>query len=122
MIEVGSLDGIGSQTLKSRTAWVLGLAYIDELVRTRPLTTDPQGEKVPDPFVPLWLLERTAGWICTWREYLRQETEHDLVLAMRRHENTGRPLGDSGFVKRVGVLLGRNVLPEKPGPKREPKR
>ena len=51
MIEVGNLDGIGSQTLKSRTAWVLGLAYIDELVRTRPLTTDPQCEKVPHPFV-----------------------------------------------------------------------
>jgi len=68
------------------------------------------------------LLERTAGWIWTWQEHLREEDEDGLAIAMRRHENTGRPLGDSGFVKRVGVLLGRNVLPEKPGPKREPKR
>jgi len=69
-----------------------------------------------------WLLERTAAWICTWQEYLREGDEHGLAIVMRRHENTGRPLGDSGFVKRLTVLLGRNLLPAKPGPKRKPMR
>ena len=69
-----------------------------------------------------WLQERTAGWICTWQEYMRQEDEDGLAIAMRRHENTGRPLADSSFVKRVGALLGRSLLPEKPGPKRKPER
>ena len=69
-----------------------------------------------------WLVERTAGWICTWQEYLRAEDEDGLGLAMRHHENTGRPLGDRSFVKRVGALLGRDLLPEKPGPKRKPER
>ena len=30
-----------------------------------------------------------------------------------------RPLGDEGFVKKVGGLLGRNLLPGKPGRPRE---
>ena len=41
-------------------------------------------------------------------------------MRMRRAENTGRPLGDEGFVKKVGGLLGRNLLPGKPGrPRKE---
>ena len=64
-----------------------------------------------------WLNERTAGWPCTWREYLLDRDETELVVAMRRRENTGRPLGDGGFVKRISVLLGRDLLPKKRGPK-----
>ena len=67
-------------------------------------------------------VERTAGWICTWQQYLPEQDEDGLAIAMRRHENTGRPLGDSSFVKRVGALVGRNLLLEKPGPKRKPQR
>ena len=36
---------------------------------------------------------------------------------MRQRENTGRPLGDEPFVKRLGQLLGRDLLPKKRGPK-----
>jgi len=64
-----------------------------------------------------WLNERIAGWVCTWREYLLDRDDADLAAKMRRGENTGRPLGDEGFVKTVGKLLGRDLLPKMPGRK-----
>ncbi len=36
--------------------------------------------------------------------------------AFRRHENTGRPLGGEAFVRRIGELLGRDLVQKKPGP------
>ena len=41
----------------------------------------------------------------------------DLAGTMRRHEATGRPLGDRAFVQSLSALLGRDLLPKKPGPK-----
>ena len=67
-------------------------------------------------------MERTAGRICTWQEYRRAEDEHGLGIAMRGHENTGRPVGDGSSVKGLSALLGGDLLPEKPGPRREPER
>ena len=64
-----------------------------------------------------WLSERIAGWVWTWREHLLARDEAELAVAMRQRENTGRPLGDQNFVKRLGVLLGRDLLPKKRGPK-----
>ena len=64
-----------------------------------------------------WLAERIAGWTCTWREHLLAPDEAELAAAMRQRENTGRPLGDESFVKNLGALLGRNLLPKKRGPK-----
>ncbi len=62
-----------------------------------------------------WLRELTAGWVCSWEEYLRDEKdEHPLAQAMRRGENTGRPLGTVGFIKKIEAALGRSLLP-KPG-------
>ena len=34
---------------------------------------------------------------------------------MHLHENTGRPMGDKGFVKKLEAMLGRVLLPGKPG-------
>jgi len=62
-----------------------------------------------------WLRERTAGWVCTWREYLAEAGDAALAAALRRHENTGRPLGDRPFLERIGALLGRDLLPGKRG-------
>ena len=64
-----------------------------------------------------WLGERIAGWVCTWQEHLLEPDEAELAAAMRQRENTGRPLGDESFVKHVGALLGRDLLPKKRGPK-----
>ena len=63
-----------------------------------------------------WLAERTAGWVCSWGEYLRQNDGRDVAPAMRRHESTGRPLGDVEFLKKIGRRLGRELVPKKPGP------
>jgi hypothetical protein len=62
------------------------------------------------------LAERITGWICTWRDHLRKPEEAELPVAMRQRENAGRPLGNSDFVRRLGVLLGPDLLPNKPGP------
>ena len=44
--------------------------------------------------------------------------DDDLFL---RHERTGRPLGDERFVKRVSKLIGRDLMPKKPGRKKKTK-
>jgi len=62
-----------------------------------------------------WLNERIAGWVCTWAQHLRKADEKDFAAEMRHHENTGRPLGDKGFVKKLESMLGRVLLPGKPG-------
>jgi len=64
-----------------------------------------------------WFNERIAGWVCTWREYLLDRDDADLAAKMSRGENTGRPLGDEGFVKTVGKFPGRDLLPKRPGRK-----
>ena len=66
-----------------------------------------------------WLEERIAGWICTWSEYLLEPDEAELAVRMRQLENTGRPLGDRGFVERLSRVLGRDLVPKRPGPKAE---
>jgi len=63
-----------------------------------------------------WLAERTAGWVCSWREYLGQDDDPKLTAALRRSESTGRPAGDKAFLSKIGRLLGRDLLPKKPGP------
>ncbi len=69
-----------------------------------------------------WLADRIAGWVCTWRQYLGQADEEAFASAMRTRENTGRPLGEKTFVQRIGTLLGRDLLPKKPGRKRREKK
>jgi hypothetical protein len=44
-------------------------------------------------------------------------TDEDEVDILRRHQRTGRPLGDDAFVERLEASLGRNLRPRKPGPK-----
>ncbi|NLF31754.1 MAG: transposase, partial [Planctomycetes bacterium] len=66
-----------------------------------------------------WLGERIAGWICSWAEYLQEPDEEGFAVRMRRLENTGRPLGDRPFLERLGGLLGRDLLPKKPGPPKQ---
>ena len=35
---------------------------------------------------------------------------------LRRRERTGRALGDEPFLRKIGRLLGRDLVPKKPGP------
>jgi putative transposase len=64
-----------------------------------------------------WLAERTAGWICTWGEYLREPDDAEVADRLRQLENTGRPMGERPFVERLATTLGRDLLPKKPGRK-----
>ena len=65
-----------------------------------------------------WLAERTAGWVCTWGEFLAR-SDDETAARLRRHESTGRPLGDRSFQESLGVLLGRDLVPRRPGRKRK---
>lgn len=62
-----------------------------------------------------WLTKRIAGWGCTWAEHLRKADDKDFAAMMRLHENTGRPMGDKPFVRKLEALLGRSLLPGQPG-------
>lgn len=64
-----------------------------------------------------WLDELTAGWMCNWRDYLAEATDAETRKTIMRHENTGRPLGDAAFVKKLEALLDRPLTRLKPGPK-----
>ena len=59
------------------------------------------------------MLERVANW----REYLAQELSAAELRALRRHNRTGRPLGDDGFITRLEQTTGRRLGPQKPGPR-----
>ena len=39
----------------------------------------------------------------------------ELAGMLRRHESTGRPLGERPFLERLSRQLGRNLLPGKRG-------
>jgi putative transposase len=59
------------------------------------------------------LLEQTGDW----REFLSEGLEADEVESFRRHERTGRPLGEASFLERIERKLGRTVRPKKAGRK-----
>jgi len=50
-------------------------------------------------------------------DFAIEEDDPDLVSEFGKRERTGRPLGDVEFVKRIGRMLGRDLLPRKRGRK-----
>jgi len=62
------------------------------------------------------LLEITEG---TWKEFLSTAMREANIMEMRRHEQTGRPLGSGSFVKDLETMLGRILKRKKAG--RRPK-
>ncbi|MFA5795514.1 MAG: hypothetical protein WC980_10675 [Candidatus Brocadiia bacterium] len=83
--------------------WSSALAHIsgsdDELVKVKPLL-----EMVED-----------------WKEFLTAPVTNKELEELRRHENTGRPLGNESFMKKMEGLLGRFLGFRKPGPKSKAK-
>jgi len=61
----------------------------------------------PFPFVDL---------IPDWHDFLEMSSDEELQV-LKKHESTGRPLGTEEFVSNLEQLLGRRLLPQKPGPK-----
>jgi hypothetical protein len=58
------------------------------------------------------LLERVGDWSA----FLSLPADEDEVDILRRHQRTGRPLGDDAFVERLETSLGRNLHPANPAP------
>ena len=54
-----------------------------------------------------------------WNKFLAVPDAADLGDRLRRHENTGRPLGNQDFIERIELILNRVLKPKKPG--RKPK-
>ena len=52
-----------------------------------------------------------------WRQFLAGTQQADEMLAIRKHERTGRPLGDAVFVEGLEEKLGMALKPKKRGPK-----
>jgi putative transposase len=55
----------------------------------------------------------------TWREFLAQDVSQPDMERFRKHERTGRPLGEDAFIEEMEHLLDRRLRPQKPGPKKE---
>jgi putative transposase len=52
-----------------------------------------------------------------WAEVLAAKVEEQELKEIRKHECTGRPLGNAHFVERLERALGRTLQRRKPGPK-----
>ena len=52
-----------------------------------------------------------------WAEVLAAEVEEQELKEIRKHECTGRPLGNVSFLERLESELGRTLQRRKPGPK-----
>ncbi|HEO72478.1 MAG TPA: hypothetical protein ENN80_14560 [Candidatus Hydrogenedentes bacterium] len=52
-----------------------------------------------------------------WEAYLARDVGEAESTALRRHERTGRPLGNQDFIERLDNQLGRFLRKRKPGPK-----
>jgi putative transposase len=64
------------------------------------------------------LLEMFGNWI----EYLSQGISSEETEVFGRHERTGRPLGNEGFLSAIEKVLGLDLQLGKPGPKGPRKR
>jgi len=56
-----------------------------------------------------------------WRGFLAEELPEDRLDDIRRHEKTGRPLGDERFVASLESALGRRLRRRRPGPQPQPR-
>ena len=72
-----------------------------------------------DDLVKVSPLLKIAG---NWRQLLNSAATAEEIETFRRHERTGRVLGDEDFQKPLEKQLGRLLRRQKPGPKRPSRR
>jgi putative transposase len=53
-----------------------------------------------------------------WKTFLCGTVQEPEMALFRKHERTGRPLGDDGFIKNMESVLDRRLTPQKRGPKK----
>jgi len=56
--------------------------------------------------------------IDNWHAYLSATNKRSHEALIERHSRTGRPLGDTTFVRKLEIMTGRELVPKRPGRKR----
>ena len=56
-----------------------------------------------------------------WEIFLTTDAQDQEIELFRKHERTGRPIGDDSFIETLELLLDRYLKPQKPGPKKRDK-
>ncbi|MDD5092483.1 MAG: hypothetical protein PHQ23_16400, partial [Candidatus Wallbacteria bacterium] len=51
-----------------------------------------------------------------WSNFLSMKIDDSTAGTLKRHESTGRPLGDEDFIAKISSVLGRDLKKKKPGP------
>ena len=64
------------------------------------------------------LLEMVSS---SWKRFLSDDAKNHEIEILKKHERTGRPLGEDGFVEVLEALLDRKLKCRKPGPKKKNK-
>ncbi len=54
-----------------------------------------------------------------WDEFLSEQSDTEEIEVFRKHERTGRPLGDIFFIEKLETILERPLKLKKPGPKKK---
>lgn len=57
----------------------------------------------------------------SWRKFLSTDAGESTTALFRKHERTGRPLGDDGLLSILERTLGRRLRLQKPGPRKKDK-
>ena len=70
--------------------------------------------RLDDKLVTVARLIRIAG---DWKSFLSHSADGDAIDSIRRHEHTGRPLGDQSFATRMESQVPRILRRQKPGSK-----
>jgi putative transposase len=55
----------------------------------------------------------------SWRRFLSTDANEQQTKILRKHERTGRPLGEDAFIEKLESLLDRKLKRQKPGPKKD---
>ena len=56
-----------------------------------------------------------------WEKFLSSDVQEPEIELFRKHERTGRPLGEDRFIKKMESLLNRRLQSQKSGPKKKDK-
>lgn len=56
--------------------------------------------------------------VSNWESFLAGENDMQTQETLKMHGRTGRPLGNTAFFDKLQSVLGKDVRPQKPGPKK----
>jgi putative transposase len=64
-------------------------------------------------------VEPIAAIVDDWQDLLKTDLTEEKKEAIRKHESTGRPLGNASFLNRLEKMINRSLKKQKPGPKKK---